>query len=97
MECREAFRLRSVLTLTESLMGSVLHSRCPDILPMPGAPQGELGRCSMPARVGMPRMEGRLASAVRPLSGTASKRQASPAPCAGEAFVLSQVNPELVV
>ncbi len=30
-------------------------------------------------------------------TGTASKRQASPASCAGEAFVLSQVNPELVV
>ena len=32
-----------------------------------------------------------------PPSGTASKRQALPASCAGEAFVLSQVNPELVV
>ncbi len=78
-------------------LGSVLHSRCPDILPMPGAPQGALDRCLMPARVGMRRMEGRLASAVRPSSGTASKRQASSAPGAGEAFVLSQVNPELVV
>ncbi len=54
MECREAFRLRSVLTLTESSTGSVLHSRCPDILLVPHMPQGVRGGCSMSARIGMP-------------------------------------------
>jgi hypothetical protein len=61
----DALRLRSVLTLTESSTGSVLHSRCPDILLVPHLPRGVRGGCSMSARIGMPRT-GRVASAVRP-------------------------------
>jgi hypothetical protein len=90
----DAPRLRSVLTMTESSTGSALHSRCPDILLVSRTPLGVGGGCPMSARTGMPR----TGTWLRPCpSGTASKRRASPALRAGEAFVLSQINPELVV
>jgi hypothetical protein len=97
IRCVHTHRLWSILMTTEVLGWAPFSTLdAPTSCPC-RASQGALGRRSMPARIGMPRMEGRLASAVRPSSGTASKRQASSAPCAGEAFVLSQVNPELVV
>ncbi len=96
MERREAFRSRSILTMTESSTGSALHSRCPDVLLVPRMPRGARGGCSVSARIGMP-PDGARGSGRAPPFGIASKRRASPAHGAGEVFVLSQVNPELVV
>ena len=90
-----ASRLRSVLTQTESSTGSVLHSRCPDILLVPHMPQGVRGGCSMSARIGMP-PDGARGFGRAPVRDRFQKT-GLPASCAGKALVLSQVNPELVV
>ncbi len=95
MECREAFRLRSVLTMPESSTGSALHSRCPDILLVPYMPQGVRGGCSMSARIGMP-PDGARGFGPAPVRDRFQKTSRCGA-CADAVVVLSQVNPELVV
>ena len=92
----DAPRLRSILTMAESSIGL----RSP--LSMPRHPAHAVHAVRRVRRVFDVGVHRDAPDMVRGFghmraSGTASKRQALPAPCAGEVFVLSQVNPELVV